>query len=121
MNKMTTQLYAARNKMAGVICGLSASTMMMVAAHADDPWGGLFGTLQNVFTPLQSHLQAIAIPVALAMSLFCLVMMLTTQNQKKVETYRSWLITIIVCVVVIFAMPYIINVAKTIGESINAS
>lgn len=120
---MTNTLKKAglRNKVAGAIAGLNAAWMMTVVAMADmGPWTAANGALTNILTQLEAALKSIVVPIAGVALIFCFIMMLVSQNQKKVESYRSWCITIVICIVAIYAVPFIIKIAQQVGQSFNA-
>ncbi len=108
-----------RNKVAGAIFGAQAlvATAMMTFATTN-PWGSAQEAVNGVFSSLESTLYAIVAPIAGCALIFCLIMMMVSQNQKKVETYRAWCITIVIAIVAIFAVPFIIKLATDIGNSI---
>ena len=111
-------LNKVRNMVAGASVGMSTVMVNMLTAHAANPWGNAETTLVNLFESLQTTLTNIVVPIAACAFIFCLIMMLVSSNQKKVEAYRSWAITIFVCVVGIFAVGFVINLAKSIGGAL---
>lgn len=120
MYRLTKQskFQAARNKVAGIIAGASTILMGMTTAYAaNNPFANAEATINNLFTNLQAALVNVVVPIAACALIFCLIMMLVSTNQKKVEAYRSWAITIFVCVVGIFAVNFVITLAETIGKS----
>lgn len=119
MNSLVKQskFQAARNKMAGVAAGASTMLMGMATAYAANPFGNAETTTKNLFTNLQTALTNVVVPIAACALIFCLIMMLVSQNQKKVEAYRGWAITIFVCVVGIFAVDFVIKLAETVGKA----
>jgi hypothetical protein len=46
-------------------------------------------------------------------------MMVVTKDQKKLESYKQWLFSIILCVVLIYAFPAIIKIAAEFGSTIS--
>lgn len=105
------------SKIAGVATGVNAMWMSMVMAMATNPWTSATTTLTNILSTLETALKSIVTPIAGVALIFCFIMMLVSQNQKKVESYRSWCITIVICIVAIYAVPFIINLATSIGQA----
>ena len=103
------------HKGAAVATGAYAMAMTTVMAHAG-VWDGASSTISNILTELSAALKSIVIPIATVALIFCFIMMMISQSQKKVETYRAWCITIFICIVAIFAVPFFIGLAQTIGE-----
>ena len=106
-----------RAKIGGVSGAMGALAATASVALAANPFTNAETTIKTLFTNLQAALTNIVVPIAACAFIFCLIMMLVSQNQKKVETYRSWLITIFVCVIGIFAVSFVITLAQTIGNS----
>ena len=108
-----------RNKVAGLMTGVNAALLSTMAmAYADEGygvWNGVTNTLTNVLGTLESALKSIVVPIAGVALIFCFIMMMISQSQKKVESYRTWCVTIIICIVAIYAVPFIINLASSIG------
>lgn len=116
MNKLSA-VSGIRNKAVGVMAGMNAlilTTMMSYANHG--VWSNVTSTMSNIFTTLESALKSIVVPIAGCALVFCFIMMLVSQSQKKVETYRAWVVTIFISIVAIYAVPFLINLASTIGS-----
>lgn len=119
MNSLVKQskIQATCNKVAGVVTGTSTMLTGMVTSYATNPFAAAETTIKNIFTNLQSTLTNVVVPIAGSAFIFCLIMMLASQNQKKVETYRSWAIAIFVCVIGVFAADFVIKLAVAIGKA----
>lgn len=104
-----------RMKVAGIGTGLSALMGTTVMALASNPFTNAETTITNIFGYLQTALTNVVVPIGACALIFCLIMMLVSQNQKKVEAYRGWAFTIFFCIIGIFAVNFIIGLAKQIG------
>lgn len=102
-------------KGAAVATGIYAAGMTSVLAYAGT-WDGASTTISNILTELSTALKSIVVPIATVVLIFCFIMMMISQSQKKVETYRAWCITIFICIVAIYAVPFMITLAQTIGQ-----
>lgn len=107
-----------KNKVMGAVAGMNAMLMTTMLAHAttENPWANVTTTIIAIFTTLEVALKSIVVPIAGCALVACFIMMLVSQNQKKVEAYRSWFITIVICIIAIYAVPFIIGLAQNIGE-----
>ena len=119
MNKIVEAGRKARTKIAAVSAGTGALMLSVVPAFADDlgVWQGATTTIKGILTSLEAALKTIVVPIAGVALIFCFIMMLISQSQKKVESYRSWVITIVVSIVAIYAIPFIIELATLIGKT----
>ena len=101
----------------GAVAATSTYAMAMttVLAHAG-VWDGASGTITNILNELSAALKSIVVTVATVVLIFCFIMMMISQSQKKVEMYRTWCITIFICIVAIYAVPFIINLGTLIGS-----
>lgn len=93
-----------------------AMAMTTVLAHAAGVWDGATTTITSILTELSAALKSIVVPVATVVLIFCFIMMMISQSQKKVEMYRTWCITIFICIVAIYAVPFIISLGTLIGS-----
>lgn len=101
----------------GAMSSIAASITMAFAAGGFGVWGNAANITGNLFTTLNSALMSVVVPVAGVIFVICLIMMMVSKEQKKVDTYRTWAITVFVCLIAIFAIPFVINLAKSIGQS----
>lgn len=117
MNSITKKVASVRNKALGVTAGLNAMLLTAMMTYAQyGVWNNATTTISNILTSLESALKSIVVPIAGCALIFCFIMMLVSQNQKKVETYRAWCVTIVICIVAIYAVPFIISLASNIGS-----
>lgn len=112
MNKI--RAFCQKGAMAAT--GIYATAMTTLMANAG-VWDGASTKISTILNDLSSALQSIVVPIATVALVFCFIMMMISQSQKKVETYRAWCITIFICIVAIFAVPFIINLAQSIGQT----
>ena len=119
MNKIVETGRKACTKIAAVSAGASALMLSVVPAFADDlgVWSGAATTITGILTSLEAALKTTVVPIAGVALLVCFIMMLISQNQKKVESYRSWMINIVIGIVAIYAIPFIIELAIIIGQT----
>lgn len=122
MNKVVKTKNNVGMKLAAFSTAVGSMMFSIVPAFAENlgVWQGAATTISGILTTLESALKSIVVPIAGVAFLFSLVMMLISQNQKKVESYRAWCITIFVCIVAIYAIPFIIKLAQTIGGTFTA-
>ena len=122
MTQLTNRCSVMHSKVAGMVTGAYAmmnTALMLAYAAEDNPFEPAQETITDIVEQLKDTLLAIVVPLATCAFVFCLIMMFVSQNQKKVEAYRSWAITIVICVVVIFAATFIFDQAELIGKSFN--
>lgn len=105
------------------VLGVGAGVMVnnTVTALATNPFANAENTITDLFESLTTTLTNVAVPIAGCALVFCLLMMLFSTSQRKVETYRGWAITIFLCIVGIFAVNFVIDLAQDIGKSLAAS
>lgn len=116
--KNKTERMNLRNKVIALSAGANAAMLTMVStAFAENPFAQFGGAMGTMLGHLESTLKGLVVPIATVALIFCFIMMLVSQNQKKVESYRGWCITILICIVAIYAIPFLISVATTIGQS----
>lgn len=110
-----------KNKLKSLVSKGCAMAMVaagsMTTALATNPWSSATSKISSLVGNLETALKSIVVPIAGCALVLCFIMMLVSQNQKKVEQYRTWVITIIICIVAIYAVPFIINLAQQIGQS----
>ena len=109
------------NVVNGASVGMSLMACNMLFALAANPWSGAESTLSTLFNDLRASLLKIVVPIAGCALVFCLIMMFVTSSQRKHEAYRSWAITIFLCLVGIFAIDFFLDLAETIGSSLAGS
>ena len=97
----------------------TAAIAAMPAAFADVTFGNLWTNLGLAFTNAYAGFKTIANPIAMCCGGFCLIMMFTSKDQKKMEGYKQWLIGIVVCLVVLNALGGILTVAQNFGANLN--
>jgi multisubunit Na+/H+ antiporter MnhB subunit len=103
-----------------MVAGMTAVSTMPLAFAGDTKYfGNFFSSIGGAFNEVYAGFKGIALPVALCAGGFCLIMMLMSKDQKKMEAYKAWLIAIVVCVVLIFMLPAILGLAKNFGENVN--
>lgn len=112
-------IHGIRAKVAGACAGLSVAMHSAVLAYAasSDPFANATTVIEDIFGYLQTALTTVVVPIAACALVFCLIMMLVSQNQKKVEAYRGWAMTIFFCVIGIFAVNFIVGLAEQIGKA----
>lgn len=106
------------------VAGVSAMTAVATMAPAlaqNNFFGTLFGTLGGAANELFTGLQGIVTPIALAAAAYCIIMMVITKDQKKLESYKQWLISIVICTVLIYAFPAVLKLAKDFADKLNSS
>lgn len=105
------------NRFMGAVAGMNAivATAMMTYANYG-VWNNATTVISNILGTLEGSLKSIVVPIAGCALVACFIMMLISQNQKKVEAYRGWCITIVICIIGIYAIPFITNLAKSIGQ-----
>jgi hypothetical protein len=99
-----------------MVAGMTALSTMPVASA--NYFGNFFASINNAFNEVYAGFKTIAISVGLCAGGFALIMMLMSKDQKKMETYKAWLIAIVICVAVIFMLPAILGVALKFGNTI---
>lgn len=111
-----------RNKLMRLSAMATVAMMNFVPAYATGAgvFDGATSQIKNIVNQLITALKTVAVPIATAALLFCIIMMLISQNQKKVESYRSWAITIFIGIIAIFAVDFIISLAETVGSGFTA-
>lgn len=109
-----------RNKLMRLSAMATVAMMNFTPAYATDVFAGATSQIKNIVEQLIGALKTVAVPIATAALLFCIIMMLISQNQKKVESYRSWAITIFIGIIAIFAVDFIIGLAETVGSGFTA-
>lgn len=118
----TKQLSNARMKLAGLAAGATSLWQSAILAYAtttgDNPFAPAESKITSIFVSLRTTLTNVVGPIAGCALVFCFIMMLVSQNQKKVEAYRGWAITIFVCIVAIYAVDFIVSLATGIGQSL---
>jgi hypothetical protein len=103
---------------AGVSATTAAATMAPALAETEY-FGSLFDKLTGASNSLFNGLQGLIGPIGGAAAAYCLIMMVVTKDQKKLESYKQWLFSIILCVVLIYAFPAIIKIAAEFGSTIS--
>lgn len=117
MSTIKSKVSSIRNKALGVAAGLNAVMLTATMAYANyGVWSNATNVVGNILVSLEAALKSIVVPIAGVALIFCFILMLVSQNQKKVESYRSWCVTILICIVAIFAVPFIIGLASNIGQ-----
>ncbi len=110
----------ARNRAVGLMAGLNtALTVGIVSALAAPDygeWAGAVTTFTGLLTTLEAALKAIVVPIATVALIACFILMMISQTQKKVDAYRTWCITIFSCIIAIYAVPFIIRLATSLGS-----
>lgn len=113
-DKATYKFYKAVGAATAAATSVGAS---LVPAFASGVWSGAESQLTGIINGFRTFLMNIATPIAAAALLFCVVTMLVSQNQRKFEAAKDWLVKIIVCYIVLFAIPFILELAQNIGQS----
>ena len=113
---MNNLMANSRKRASMAMMGMYLMAMNSVVAYAGT-WDNAENTIKTILTDLGTALKNIVTPIATVALIFCFIMMLLSQSQKKVETYRSWCITIFICIVAIWAVNPIIELAKTVGSA----
>lgn len=117
MSTIKNKVSNIRNKTLGVAAGLNAVMLTATMTYAQyGVWSNATSVVGNILVSLEAALKSIVVPIAGVALIFCFVLMLVSQSQKKVEAYRSWVVTIVICIVAIFAVPFIIGLASNIGQ-----
>ena len=107
-----------KNKLVGLVSGASTVAMMtMVTAFAANPWAGATASITNVLNTLFTALQGIVGVVGMVVLIICGLLMMISKDQKKVDSARSWGTRAFICIVAIYAIPFIINLATQIGQT----
>lgn len=102
--------------------GLAATTAMVPAfATSGAIFGNTFSALSGAFDEFYGGMLTLVSPVATAAAAYCLIRMMLSKDQKKVDTYKQWLMMIVVCIVVMYALKGIFGVAETFGRNLNLS
>lgn len=109
------------NMVTGAFVGMSLMACNIVYAFAANPWGGASNTLATLFTDLRNSVTRIVIPIAACAFIICFIGMFVTSSQKRHDAFRTWAITIFLCIIGIYAVDFFIGLAQTIGESLVAS
>lgn len=110
-----------------VPAAVSAFLMTSAMAFADEPEatpGGaaistIFNVLKGVANDVKTGLTTVVGPIAIAVCLYFLVRMLLASDPKDVTMYRKRCISTAIIVVVAFAIPGLISLMQTLGETIN--
>lgn len=125
MGKLIEKMKNARSKATSAltVAGVSATTAIatMAPALAEDNkyFGNFFTKISGAADGLFDGIQSIVGPIGGAAAAYCLVMMVMTKDQKKLEGYKQWLISILICIVLIYAFPAVIKIAQGFGETIS--
>ena len=122
MNKITEKIKTAkaRTVAALMVAGGTAASMVTPAfASSTGDLSGLFSTASGLTNDALAGMQSLLTPLALLAIVICGAGMIITKDQKKMETYKAWLIRIIIVTVIIFAAGPIISFAQKLGSNIS--
>lgn len=105
--------------LSAVIGFASAAVLTINTAFASGfgVWNNSAQIIGNLLTTLEGALKSIVTPVATVCLLIAFLIMMFSRNQKHVEAAKTWAITIGICIIAIYAIPFIISLAQSIGNS----
>ena len=80
---------------------------------------GVTNAIAGLIKNTPSAILSVVIPLAALILLYNLVVMMTSHDQRKVETSRAWLIRTAIVLVMIIALPFIVNFIRDIGRALS--
>lgn len=100
---------------------VSTSVLTMQFAFADSGkfgvWNNTTSIIGNLFQTLKDGLFSIVGPVVGAVLIICLITMALSGNQRHVESARQWAFRAFICLILVYAIPFILGLGQQIGES----
>ena len=124
VSAISTRIRKVRNNVAAVYASTFAACLTTMNAFAagevgNDVFGGMNNTISQVINSAISMLQAFVIPLATVACLCAiLIMYLPGMSTKTTDRCKTVIWSCIATVVIAFALGAILNLAKTIGSSI---
>ena len=124
VSAISTWIRKVRNNVAAVYASTFAACLTTMNAFAagevsNDVFGGMKNTISQVINSAISMLQAFVIPLATVACLCAiLIMYLPGMSTKTTDRCKTVIWSCIATVVIAFALGAILNLAKTIGSSI---
>ena len=124
VSAISTRIRKVRNNVAAVYASTFAACLTTMNAFAEegvgsDVFGSMKDTIGNVISSAISMLQSFVIPLATVACLCAiLVMYLPGMSTKTTDRCKTVIWSCIATVVIAFALGAILNLAKTIGSSI---
>lgn len=126
VSAISTRIRKVRNNVAAVYASTFAACLTTMNAFAagevgndNDVFGGMKNTISQVINSAISMLQAFVIPLATVACLCAiLIMYLPGMSTKTTDRCKTVIWSCIATVVIAFALGAILNLAKTIGSSI---
>lgn len=93
-----------------IVFGVGAAVMVnnTITAFATNPFANAQNAVRDLFVRLITTLTNVVVPIAGWALFFCLLMILFSTSRKKVETYREWAITFLLCIVGVFTINFVI-------------
>lgn len=124
VSAISTRIRKVRNNVAAVYASTFAACLTTMNAFAagevgNDVFGGMKNTISQVINSAISMLQAFVIPLATVACLCAiLIMYLPGMSTKTTDRCKTVIWSCIATVIIAFALGAILNLAKTIGGSI---
>ena len=82
---------------------------MRIVFDEDDSVGDAVGKASSLLSKAYGHLKTLATPVAILMIGFCAFKLLTASDPQSVKQSKSWLLTIIVALALLYLAGPIVN------------
>lgn len=96
----------------------------LIFAFADTPWTGVASTITEQLRGFYDAVSGMVLVIGAAVAIYLLVRMLIANasgDPRESATFRKALISVLIVIAVIYAIPKLLGVAKDLGQSLNGN
>ena len=114
LTKQTSKIQVALECAYATVLGLALTITPVLASN---PWAGVESTTNSLFGGAKSTLDTIIRIICLTLAGWTILVQVFNNDTKKVQSAKDWMWRIFIGYGAYWALPFVFNIAKNIGES----